>query len=368
MNRENPKERIAVAMSGGVDSSVAALLLAQQGYNVVSFFLRNGVTREGPGSAKSCCSASDAADARRVADRLGIPFYALDVAEPFSRIISDFVSEYRRGRTPNPCVQCNVDVKFGHLLRLAHSVGASRVATGHYARVRTSASRIVLSRSADVAKDQSYVLATLRQEQLSRAMFPLGHLQKEQTRELAREAGLITAGKAESQEICFVPTGNYRDLLDERTQGHERPGEFVTPEGQPLGRHEGLSRYTVGQRRGLRMASGERQHVVRLEPDTNRVVIGSREQACAREFDLVGANWVAEPEPADDQARPVVARIRHRHPGAPGRAWRSGTGQVSVRFDQPEFAVTPGQTAVLYVGDDVLVAGTIERVKQEGRV
>ena len=356
------RERIAVAMSGGVDSAVAAYRIVEAGADAVGFFLKNGVSGLGRGAARSCCSASDAADARVVADRLGIPFYSLDVSAPFEEIIARFVSEYREGRTPNPCVQCNVQVKFGHLLDMARSIDAERVVTGHYARVRVEGDRAVLSRSADRTKDQSYVLSTLAQDQLRRADFPLGGLTKEDVRRIAREASLPVADKPESQEICFVPSGDYRDLVDERSTS-EPGGEIVTTSGHVVGRHDGISRFTVGQRRGLGVAaSGAPKHVIRIEPDTRRVVIGSRDEASHDGFELTGANWVKVAEPDVGRRFDVTAQVRHRHRPVSARAEVTEPGRVRVSFLRPEFAITPGQTAALYDGDDVLVAGTIDRV------
>lgn len=352
-------------MSGGVDSAVAAHLLVRQGCDVVGFFLRNGVGHLGGGAARSCCSASDAADARLVANQLGIPFYSLDVSGPFTRIIDRFVESYRDGRTPNPCVQCNVDVKFGHLLELARSIDAAVVATGHYARVRRDGSRVVLARAADPAKDQSYVLSTLGQDQLARAHFPLGELCKEDVRTIAREGGLPVADKPESQEICFVSSGDYRDLVRARADSDEGPGDIVTTDGEVVARHAGISGFTVGQRKGLGPARGAPQHVVRIEPATRRVVIGSREDACARSFVIADANWVKLAEPAADRTFEVAAQVRHRHRPAPAIARVIGEGRVRVSFLRPEFAITPGQTAALYDGADVLVAGTIDCVSQE---
>ncbi len=366
-------------MSGGVDSCVAALALTRAGRDVVGFFLRNGVSVEGPGSARSCCSVSDAADARIVAAHLGIQFYTLDVAAPFRRIVDRFVAAYREGRTPNPCVECNVDVKFGHLVGLARSVGASKVATGHYARVRHEGGRYVLCRGRDRDKDQSYVLSTLSQTQLAFAEFPLGEWTKTEVRSLAREAGLPVAEKPESQEICFVPTGDYRDLLKARggaeAMNGERPGdgdgdgeldgEIVRTDGSVVGRHDGVSSFTIGQRRGLGVALGERYHVVRIEPATRRVVVGRRDEASARRFTIERANWVKRLA-ADSRATFAIdAQIRHRHLGAPAEARALDDARIEVTFIEPEFAVTPGQTAVLYDGDDVVAAGTIAEVTRE---
>lgn len=357
--------RVAVALSGGVDSAVAALLLARAGREVIGFFLRNGVSGGGEGARRSCCSASDANDARLAAARIGIPFYALDVAEPFARIIDGFVAAYRAGETPNPCVRCNVEVKFGRLLEVADSIGAAAVATGHYARVRVDGGRTVLQKAADSAKDQSYVLSTLRQDQLARAIFPLGGLRKDEVRRIAREAGLAVADKAESQEICFVPSGDYRDLVAERAQDGEQPGEIVTVEGEVVARHAGISGFTVGQRRGLGLARGVPQHVVRIEPETRRVVIGARGDACAAGFTVDDANWISLSEPDPGATFEVVARIRHRHRGARALVRALGGRRIEVRFASPEFAVTRGQTAALYVGDDLLAAGPIAAVQDE---
>jgi tRNA-specific 2-thiouridylase len=359
--------RVLVAMSGGVDSAVAALLLRRQGRDVMGVFVRNGVTREGAGASRSCCSISDAADARKVASLLDVPFYAIDAEEPFQGIVAGFVAAYREGRTPNPCVRCNSEVKFGSLLELADRVGAATVATGHYARVRAAGGRHVLAESADSAKDQSYVLSTLRQEQLARAEFPLGELRKDEVRRLAREAGLPVAAKAESQEICFVPSGDYRDLLAENGGGAGAPGEIVTVDGTVLGDHPGVAHFTVGQRKGLGVAVGAPLHVVRLEPETKRVVVGRRDDACSHGFTIHDPNWILVPPAPPSERFEVRARVRHRHAGASAIARATASGGIRVDFERPEFAVTQGQTAVLYVGADVLAAGTIDRSWQEDR-
>ncbi len=360
-------ERILVAMSGGVDSATAATLLHRRGHEIVGVFIRNGVTREGPGSSKSCCSVSDAADARRVAARLDVPFYTVDAAVPFRSIVEGFKAAYREGRTPNPCVRCNSEVKFGQLLDLADQIGATRVATGHYARIERRGDRYVLQKSIDSAKDQSYVLSTLTQDQLARAEFPLGGVHKDEVRRLAREAGLPVADKPESQEICFVPTGDYRDLLQEGGDASDRPGEIVDLDGRVLGTHPGVEGFTIGQRRGLGIASGEPLHVVAIEPTSRRVVVGHRAAARFHGFIASGANWIACPEPDTSERIAVTARIRHRHSGGQGVARVLPEGRFRVDFESPEFAVTPGQTAVLYAGDDVLAAGMIEHAWREER-
>lgn len=357
--------RIAVAMSGGVDSAVAALLLSRAGADVVGFFLRNGVVGKGPGSSRSCCSVSDAADARLVADRLGIPFYAVDVARPFQRIIDSFVDSYRNGTTPNPCVACNVDVKFGHLLELARSIGAEAVATGHYARSDERDGRWRLRRARDSAKDQSYVLATLRQDQLAAARFPLGELTKSEVRALAREAGLPVADKLESQEICFVPSGDYREFLRERAPEAFASGDLVDAEGAIVGTHDGVVGFTVGQRKGLRTAFGEPRHVVDIDPATRRVTIGTREQASATTFEVASPHWVAIAPPAVGTTLRAEVRIRHRHTAAPASVTVLAPDRLQVRFDAAEFAITPGQLAVAYDGDAVMAAGLIESPRSE---
>ncbi len=357
--------RIAVAMSGGVDSAVAALLLRRAGADVVGFFLRNGVVAKGPGSSRSCCSVSDAADARLVADQLGIPFYAVDVARPFQRIIDGFVDAYRNGTTPNPCVACNVDVKFGHLLELARSIGADTVATGHYARSDHRGGRWRLLRARDTSKDQSYVLATLRQEQLAAARFPLGDLTKAEVRALAREAGLPVADKLESQEICFVPSGDYREFLRERAPEAFAAGDLVDTAGAIVGTHDGVVGFTVGQRKGLRAAFGEPRHVVDIDPSTRRVTIGTREQASAATFDVPGVQWVGIAEPVVGSTLRADVRIRHRHTAAPASVTVVAPGRLRIAFDEPEFAITPGQLAVAYDGDAVMAAGLIESTRSE---
>jgi tRNA-uridine 2-sulfurtransferase len=358
------RQRIMVAMSGGVDSATTAWMLHRAGHELVGIFIKNGVMGGGSAS-KSCCSASDAADARHVAVKLGIPFHVVDATVPFRSIISGFVADYRAGRTPNPCVRCNAEVKFGQLLELADRVGAARVATGHYARVATVAGRHVLRKSFDSAKDQSYVLSTLSQDQLARAEFPLGGVRKDEVRRLAREAGLPVADKPESQEICFVPSGDYRDLVNEGGSVADESGPIVDVEGRVVGRHDGVSSFTVGQRKGLGIATGEPLYVVAIDAATRTVQVGSRDAARFAGFVASGANWIARLEPNADERVAVTARIRHRHPGAAGFARALPGGRFRVDFETPEFAVTPGQTAVLYIGDDVLAAGTIDEAWRE---
>lgn len=343
-------------MSGGVDSTVAALLLRRQGHDVTGVFMRNSVYGA-EGNAKSCCSVSDAYDARRAADRLGIPFYAVNFGDGFEEIVENFVEEYKAGRTPNPCVLCNRDLKFGRLLRFARSLGIERVATGHYARVEARGTRTALLRPRDARKDQTYMLFALGQEQLARSVFPLGELEKPQVREIAREAGLSVYAKSESQEICFVPDNDYRRLLRSRMPDRFTPGEFRTVSGQVVGTHDGHQNFTVGQRRGLGVALGRRMYVVRIEPETNTVVLGGDAELRRTEMTVEAVNWVSiDPPPGPIRA---WVRIRHGHVPAPASLVLESARRVRVLFDEPAHIVTPGQAAVFYDGDLVLGGGWI---------
>jgi tRNA-specific 2-thiouridylase len=340
--------RILTALSGGVDSSVAALLLQEAGHDVVAVFMRNGVAGKGAAAEKSCCSASDSRDAAAVADRLGVPFYAVDYAEEFAALIDFFAAEYQRGRTPNPCVLCNQRLKFGHLFDLAGALGADAVATGHYAVVRDGC----LYRAADRDKDQTYYLFGIDRAALPRVRFPLGGLDKADVRGHARRAGLRTAEKPESMEICFVTTGDYRDLLAAHG-GAGRPGRFVDEGGRALGVHAGFANYTVGQRRGL-PALGVPHYVKAIVPDSGDVVLCTREGLDGRRAVVERVNWLVDPVPAG----PLRARVkvRARAAEAAARVEPTASGAV-VEFDQPVAAITPGQAAVFYDGDLVLGGG-----------
>ncbi|MBM4044503.1 MAG: tRNA 2-thiouridine(34) synthase MnmA, partial [Planctomycetes bacterium] len=308
--------RIVVAMSGGVDSSVAAHLLREQGYEVIGLFMRMGVSAEAPDAptGRTCCSAADAFDARRVAASLGIPFYVLNFEQQFRAIMDYFCAEYGRGRTPNPCIRCNEWLKFGRLLEFAKSLDAPFVATGHYARVERVAvgaihesplptgdaprlgrvgERFVLKKGLDPSKDQSYVLFPLKQPQLASALFPVGSLTKKQVREIARKLDLRVKDKPDSQEICFVPDDNYRRLILERSGQPLRPGLIKDTTGKVLGQHPGIQFFTIGQRRGLGIATGKRRYVVRIDPVENVVIVGSYADALKREFIASDLNWIA---------------------------------------------------------------------------
>jgi tRNA-specific 2-thiouridylase len=352
--------RVVLAMSGGVDSSVAAYLLKRQGYDVIGLFMRTGAHSAEDGRAdhkKGCCSAVDASDARRVADQLDIPFYALDFEGEFNRIIDYFADEYLAGRTPNPCVVCNSWLKFGQLWTYGRQLQADYIATGHYARLVQSAGQTELHRAADLDKDQSYVLYGLRRDLLPRLLFPIGGCRKEEVRALARAAGLGVADKPDSVEICFVPDGDHAALIRRRRPGSVRAGRIVDETGRVLGVHDGIERFTIGQRKGLGVAVGERRYVLRIVPADNDVVIGSRENLLAAGLRASRVNWLID-QPANALA--CAVKIRYRHVATPGRVVPLADGQAQIEFAQPQSAVTPGQAVAFYDGDRVLGGGWIE--------
>jgi tRNA-specific 2-thiouridylase len=347
-------------MSGGVDSSVAASLLVREGHQVVGLFMRHGQAEPTACSSthQGCCSVADADDARRVADRLGIPFYALNLEQEFGRIVDYFVAEYTRGRTPNPCVMCNTWLKFGKLLEYAASIEAEYVATGHYAQiVRREGVEPALCRAVDAGKDQSYVLFGIRRPTLARLLFPVGGYSKAEIRRMAAEQQLGVAEKPDSQEICFVPDRDHARFVRARRGSIDTSGEIVTSDGQRVGRHEGLEQFTVGQRRGLGVAFGERRYVVAIEPQSRRVVLGRREELARGELSAAEANWLVE-SPSGPLACQV--RIRYRARTVPATVEPLPGDRFHVVFDQPTSGVAPGQAAVCYQGDRVLGGGWIE--------
>lgn len=358
-------ERIVVGMSGGVDSSVAAALLVEQGLDVVGITMRVWPRREDEDPVRrfgSCCGTEAVDDARSVARRLGIPYYLLNMEEEFERAVIDrFADDYRRGLTPVPCVACNADLKFGSLLARARAWDASAVATGHYARVSRDAhtGRYVLRRARDLRKDQSDFLWPLTQAQLAAARFPVGELTKEEVREHARRLGLVTADKRESQEICFVPDGDYRGFLRRRDPAIYRPGAVVDREGRVLGRHGGIVAFTIGQRKGLGVAAGRPLYVVDLDPETDRVTVGGPEDLERDRLYATGVNFIAG-EPPRGTLR-VEARIRHNHTPAPATVRVTAPGAAEVVFDRPQRAITPGQSVVWYRDDEVVGGGIIAR-------
>jgi tRNA-specific 2-thiouridylase len=352
--------RVVLAMSGGVDSSVAALLLKQQGHEVIGLFMRTGVhaAEDGkPAHKKGCCSAADAADARRIADRLDMPFYALDFEKDFERIMDYFADEYLAGRTPNPCVVCNNWLKFGKLWSYGKQLQADFIATGHYARIVTQDGQTELLRAVDPDKDQSYVLFGLKRSLLPRLLLPIGGCRKEAVRALARQAGLGVADKPDSVEICFVPGGDHADFIRERRPNLATAGHFVDTAGQVLADHDGYERFTIGQRKGLGYAAGERRYVLQIVPERNQVVLGDREELLAEGLRASRVNWLIDPP---DRPLACTAKIRYRNAGSPASVRILPDGGAQVSFVQPQSAVTPGQAVVFYDGERVLGGGWIE--------
>ena len=368
--------RVAIAMSGGVDSSTAALILKQAGHDLVGFSMQLwDQRRKGSGGGRTrspgCCSIEDLYDAREVAARLQIPYYLVDFQEEFRQmVVKSFLTDYRNGLTPSPCVLCNSHMKFDRMVRLAEDVGANRVATGHYARVSQDreSGRYLLSQARDKNKDQSYFLFELSQSQLSKAIFPLGDLEKEEVRRIARKQGLRIADKEESQEICFIPDGNYAAFVEqhydeiagqpgEATQF--MPGEIVDTEGRILGTHPGIHHYTIGQRRGLGIAHSLPLYVLEIRPGENRVVVGERSRLGKRRCRIIRPNWISIPALTDPLR--VMAKIRSRHAAAPATVVPMDDGCVEVEFDSPQLAISPGQACVFYEGENVVGGGWIAK-------
>jgi tRNA-specific 2-thiouridylase len=353
--------KIVVAMSGGVDSSVAAALLAEAGHEVIGLSMQLYDQRNGDEGYGSCCSLEDLHDAARVARRLDIPHYIVNFEREFQRtVVSNFVSEYVAGRTPIPCAHCNSDLKFATLLDRSLAYGADVVATGHYARVSIDAEtgRHMLRRGRDATKDQSYFLFSLTQEQLSRASFPIGDLSKDAVRGVARRFGLPVAEKPDSQEICFVPDGDYATFVERNTGDRESGGAIVSQSGERLGSHGGVHRFTVGQRKGLGLAAAEPLYVVQLRPAEKTVVVGPRPALERTSLTASQVNWVSGVAPAEPLR--LAAQIRHRHHPVAGTVRALDNDRVSVEFDTPVIAITPGQAVVLYMDDVVIGGGWID--------
>ena len=352
--------RVVVAMSGGVDSSVTAALLAEQGFDVVGITLQ--LYDHGAALAKkgACCAGQDIHDAARVAERLGIPHYVLDYESRFRRdVIDDFADAYTRGETPIPCVRCNQTVKFRDLLATARDLGADALATGHYVRRVDGASGPELHRAADDGRDQSYFLFATTRVQLAFLHFPLGGMAKDETRALARRFDLPVAAKPDSQDICFVPSGDYAALVARLRPGAAEPGEIVDVAGRVLGTHAGVVHFTIGQRKGLGVSAGEPLYVVRLEPEARRVVVGPRAALGVQRVALAGINWLGEAPPADGLA--VHVKLRSAQPPLPAQLFLDGAGGGTAVLDEPAFGVAPGQACVAYDGTRVLGGGWIRR-------
>jgi len=369
--------RVILAMSGGVDSSVAAWLLREAGHEVIGLFMRHGeqspqltcatgqssravlpILTARPGHKQGCCSASDAEDARRVADRLNIPFYALDFQEEFGQIMDYFAAEYMKARTPNPCVVCNNWLKFGKLWEYAQQIGGDYIATGHYAQVLpTTTGEPGLFRGIDDSKDQSYVLFGISREILPRLMFPVGSYSKPEIRRLATELGLRVADKKDSMEICFVPDGDYAAFVRRRYGSANTHGEIVTTSGEVVGTHTGFEHFTIGQRKGLGIAFGEPRYVVRLEPETRRVVIGTRDDLECQQLTAARANWLQVPP-----REPFTCTVKIRYQSQPVEATiiPESDDVFRVEMHEPRLGVAPGQAVVCYQDDQVLGGGWIE--------
>ena len=359
---DHKKTRVVMGMSGGVDSSAAAALLLEQGYDVVGITLKlwpqDCVSR----AEDKCCGPQAVSDARSVCDRLGIPYYLIDEADTFQKqVISYFAEEYKAGRTPNPCVMCNQKLKFGALLERARQLGGDFVATGHFARLEKSADgqRTLLKKGVDPRKDQSYFLFSLRQNQLSKSLFPLGEMTKSDTREVARHCNLKTADKEESMEICFVPDNDYGKFLLTANLTQRRRGDVVNLQGQILGQHDGIDFYTIGQRKGLGISSPKPLYVIELDAARNRVIVGDDTALDRDEFTVERCNWIPFDEPPSEMR--ASAKIRYNHPGTDATVQPLPDGRAKVKLHAPQRAITPGQACVFYDGDLVLGGGWITR-------
>ncbi len=362
-------KRVLMAMSGGVDSSLAVALLQEQDYEVIGVTMRLWVSpeleEEAHHSGRGCCSLSAVNDARRVADKLNIPHYVLNFKEAFQeKVVDYFIAEYRRGRTPNPCIACNRHLKFDLLMRKAFELEAGYVATGHYARVEhdDARGRWLLKKAVDPGKDQTYALYNLTQEQLTHTLFPLGSYKKAMVREMASAFGLAVADKPDSQEICFIPDDDYKRFLAEHKAVEDNPGPIYDVSGKKLGDHQGLANFTVGQRKGLGVTAGRPLYVVELDTERNALIVGDDRDVYADGLLAEDINYIAVESPAEPMR--VMARVRYHAREVPAMLSPLPDGGARLDFDEPERAVTPGQSVVFYDGDEVVGGGIIERALQ----
>ncbi len=357
------KQRVVVAMSGGVDSSTAAWLLKEKGYEVIGATMCIGMMDKAQGGPARCCGLADIEDARRVALQLEIPFYVFHLREEFEKeVIQYFCEEYSRGRTPNPCILCNERVKFGSLLKRALELEADFIATGHYARLDfdEGADRYFLKKGVDRRKDQSYVLFSLTQGQFRRTLFPLGEHRKEDVRKIALQLGLRVHDKPESQEVCFIQESSYHFFLSERLKESVESGPILDKKGKVLGKHKGIPFYTIGQRRGLRLAKGRPLYVIGIDREKNAIIVGGEEEVYGDTFIVDSVNWIVPREMIPSHKTQV--KIRYNHPGSEASISPEGEDELEVRFRSPQKAITPGQAAVFYDGETVLGGGWIKEV------
>lgn len=362
MSKMRANARVVVAMSGGVDSSVAAALLVEQGFDVIGMMLRlwseDAITG---GAHNRCCTPAQMDDARKIANRLGIPFYVLDAKETFRNVVVQyFIDQHKQAYTPNPCLECNRHIRFTYLLDNALALDADFLATGHYARVtRTADGECLLMRGRDTMKDQSYVLSVLTQNQLQRALFPVGEYTKAEVRELAAEYGLLTANKQDSQDLCFLGDGDYRRFLHEYAPDAMTPGPIVLKSGEVIGEHKGLANYTIGQRKGLNVSFPEPLYVLAMDPVQNALVVGSRDDLGKSYLTANRMNWISGQPPAEPFR--AGAKIRYKSELAPALIEPQGADRITVHFDRPQHGIAPGQGTVVYANDTCLGGGIIER-------
>jgi tRNA-specific 2-thiouridylase len=357
------RKRVVVAMSGGVDSSTTAWLLKEKGYEVIGATMCIGMMERSQKEPARCCGFADIEDTRRVALQLEIPFFLFDLKDEFEEeIVQYFCNEYVQGRTPNPCIICNERIKFGSFLKKAIDLGADFIATGHYARLEFDEDRnqSVLKKGVDRRKDQSYVLFSLTQDQLRHILFPLGEYRKEEVRRKALELNLRVHDKPESQEVCFIHEGSYHSFLSEKLKETIEPGPIIDKKGNVIGRHEGVPFYTIGQRRGLRLAKGKPLYVIGIDREKNAIVVGGEEEVYGDTFIVDSVNWIASK--GMDPSLTAQVKIRYNHPGSEAVLFPKGRDEVEVKFKSPQKAITPGQAAVFYDGETVLGGGWIKEV------